>query len=45
MATTIKVTPQDLEHASSQIESLANDYKNEYEALCKWYAREMGWTG
>lgn len=33
MATTIKVTPQDLEHASSQIESLANDYNNEYEAL------------
>lgn len=33
MATTIKVTPQELQTASSQINTLANEYKSEYEAL------------
>lgn len=35
MATDIKVTPQDLQKASTQIVGLANDYKNEYEELFK----------
>lgn len=33
MATTIKVTPQELLTASTQISGLADEYKSEYEAL------------
>ncbi len=46
MATTIKVTPQDLQNASGQISSLAGEYKSEYEALFREVHEMQGkWDG
>lgn len=46
MATTIKVTPQDLQNASTQISDLADEYKDEYEALFREVHEMQGkWDG
>lgn len=46
MATTIKVTPQELTNASSKITGLANEYKTDYENLFKDVdAMKSNWDG
>ena len=46
MATTIKVTPQDLHNASAQISNLAGEYQSEYEALFREIREMQGkWDG
>lgn len=46
MATTIKVTPEQLESAAGRIEGLAADYKTQYDALySKTNAMASTWQG